>query len=680
MGGFRLGAPLRRGIMFGEKGGDMRPERLFGLLCRLGSGMPECDGGFYLVTDRGRFEGSRFVPESRETSEDRLKTTYRTPGGEYRLETVWSVDGKTGVVTREDSVTNETGDASVFFACLPRIVLSGDSYEIYGQASNWSAENRGVWRPLSAGTISFSNSSGRSCDSCTPFVFIRHTESRISAAIHVVPVGDWVIRASRISDSRASCVVVEAGLSDRDLHMTVGAGETIRLPRLVMYGTDGEPERGSADFQRYLIDYFGRAELPPLIYNTWFYRFDVLDTGALKAQAERAAELGCKVFVVDAGWFGRGEDWGNQVGDWRECRERAFRGGMKDFADHIRSLGMGFGLWMEPERACPGTPVYDDHPDWFLKEDTIVYDLTNPDVREHLCSELTRLVKTYGLCWMKLDFNSNMLRDLTGSNYYRYYRAEEELLSMIRERNPGVSFEGCSSGGMRSDFTSCLGFYHGFFLSDTVHPLECLRIRQGAASRVPPSYLGAWSVIHEASFDIVSYFDRDAKNRRKVLAAGDPWWDHTFDISADLAVKTGLMGEWGLSGDLLSYGDATRAAVRAGAGFYERHRRFMARSVCRLLTPPKGVSDFTGWCAAQYENIDGEGSLIFVFRLIDDTDEYIVFPEGIDPNVSYLVSDDGGTPDVMPGEDIISYGIKVKCRKRYEGRIISLAPDKKVSQ
>ena len=108
MGGFRLGAPLRRGIMFGEKGGDIRPERLFGLLCRLGSGMPECDGGFYLGTDRGRFEGSRFVPESRETSENRLKITYRTPGGEYRLETVWDCLREASQLPNPDDITSNT--------------------------------------------------------------------------------------------------------------------------------------------------------------------------------------------------------------------------------------------------------------------------------------------------------------------------------------------------------------------------------------------------------------------------------------------------------------------------------------------------------------------------------------------------------------------------------------------
>ncbi|MCR5262408.1 MAG: alpha-galactosidase [Clostridiales bacterium] len=667
-----LGAPGRRGILFAPRGAGMAPERFFGLICSAG-GMPECGGSFYLSTDKGRFEDRRIVPEGFTHDGEELRMTFLTSGGEYRLETVWRLDAGTGIVTRDDSLTNLGDEPSVIYACLPRIALSGDGYEIYGQASNWSAENQGSWRDLCAGSVTLSNSSGRSCDSCTPFAFIRHKQSRLAAAIHVRPVGDWIIRAGRISDGRASKTVIEAGLSDRDLHMTVAAGETIELPRLIFCGFEGEAERGSGDLQRYLIREYALDRLPPLVYNTWFYRFDILEPEELKEQAARAKELGCRVFVVDAGWFGAGEDWANQVGNWQECSERAFRGGMREFADYVRSIGMGFGLWMEPERACPGTPVYEEHPGWFLDEDAVVYDLTNPKVREHLCSELTRLVETYGLCWMKLDFNSNMLRDRTGSNYYRYFRAEEILMRMIRERNPGCTFEGCSSGGMRSDFHTCLSFYHGFFISDTVNPLECLRIRQGASLRALPSYLGAWTVIHETGFGIGSYFDRDRANRTKTLAAADPWWQRTVDVSADFAVKTALMGEWGLSGDLSSYGPGTAAAVKAGAAFYEEHREFLARSVFHPLTGIQSLNDFTGWTAAQYENADGKGSLIFVFRLIDDTEEYAVFPRNIDPDARYLVSADGEVSE-MSGWEINSIGVKVSCGARFGGVIVSIEP------
>ena len=667
-----LNARGQRGLVFAEDNGTIFLERFFGLPCTTQTGAPECAGNFYLVTDRGRFEGSRLILKHCGESDSGLRLIYETPGGEYRIHSAYQLDETTGVITRNDSLTNCTGDSSVVCACLPRITLQGGQYELYAQASNWSAENQGEWLPLSAGGVTLTNSAGRSTESGTPFACVRQKQTGTAAAIHVRPIGDWIIRARRVSEARATHWVIEAGLSDQDLHMTLAPGETIELPELLFVGFAGEVERYGEPFQRYLLNRYGRRTLPEMVYNTWFFEFDTLDVERLRQQALRAKELGCRVFVVDAGWFGAGADWSNQVGDWRECTERAFGGKMREFADFVRSNGMGFGLWMEPLRACKGMPVYEDHPDWFLEEDAIVYDLCNPAVREHLCGELTRLVETYGLCWMKLDYNSNMLRDRMGSNYYRYYLAEALFTAMIRERNPGCTFEGCASGGMRSDFHNCLSFYHGFFVSDTVHPIECLRIRQGVSLRMLPAYTGAWLVMQETPFSIGSYFTRNRTTRTKVLAAGDPWWDHTVDVTADFAVKLNLMGEWGLSGDLTSYGRDTFETVRRGIAFYEAHRAFLGRSVCHALTQVQSINDVTGWTALQYENIDGQGSLIFAFRMADDSNAFVVYPRNLDAARAYRVRIDEEDIGALTGEEILSEGVLIECASRYEGKIISI--------
>ncbi len=669
-----LSAAGVRGLVFSEDGGRVQLERFFGLPCAARTGVPECGGHFLLITERGRFEGARLPVTKYEAADAAVRVVSETPGGEYRVETVYRLDEETGVITRTDALTNLTGEASTIYACLPRFVLQGGQYELYAQASNWSAENHGAWLPLSAGGVVLTNSGGRSTESGTPFACLRQKQTGLAAAIHVRPVGDWIIRVRRVAEARATHFVLEAGLSDQDLHITLAPGETVELPELLFVGFEGEIERCGEPFQRYLLRRYGRGTLSEMVYNTWFFEFDTLDVERLRQQTLRAKELGCRVFVVDAGWFGAGEDWANQVGDWRECTARAFEGRMREFADFVRENGMGFGLWMEPERACKGTPVYEEHPDWFLEEDAIVYDLCNPVVREYLCGELTRLAETYGLCWMKLDFNSNMFRDRTGSNYYRYYRAEEELMAMIRARNPECTFEGCASGGMRSDFHNCLSFYHGFFVSDTVHPIECMRIRQGAGLRMLPAYTGAWLVMHETPFSIGSYFTRNRRTRTKVLAAGDPWWDHTVDVSADFAVKLNLMGEWGLSGDLTSYGGETFETVKKGAAFYEAHRDFLGRSVCHPLTAIQPINDETGWTAMQYENVDGEGSLIFVFRLADDGDTFVVFPKNVEQKRGYRVLVDEREMGTVTGAALLSAGISIRCASRYEGKIISILP------
>lgn len=661
-----------RGLLLREDAGAVLLEQFFGMACVTESPILECTGTFFLNTDLGRFEGNRFRLLGMEQTENTLRIRQETLGGEYALETVLTLCPATGVISRKDFLTNRLETETTVYACLPRVTLQGDQFELYGQAAGWCAENVGSWIPLTAGNHILTNTAGRTVDSATPFACIRHKATGLAVALHVLPIGDWIIQARRVAGSRKAHLVIEAGLSDQGLHMTVEPGETLQLPELLMFGFAGEVEQCAEPLQRYLLRRYDSHPLPGVVYNTWFHEFDILDVDRLKEQVLAAKKLGCRTFVIDAGWFGKGVDWANQVGCWEECTERAFGGKMRQFADFVRENGMGFGLWMEPERACEGTEVYETHPEWFLPEDSIVFDFSNPEVREYICDQLTGLVQKYDLCWMKLDFNSDMLRDRTGSNYYRYYVGEHEFMRMINERNPTCSFEGCAGGGLRSDFHSTLAFYHGFFCSDTPHPLETLRIRQGISLRMLTSYSGSWLIMQETPFHISSYQLRNREERTKVFACGDGWWQQTVDVSADFAAKVNLLGEMGLSGDLTSFGTETANTVRKAVEFYHDHQAFMGRSICHLLTKTQPLNDITGWTAMQYENVDGEGSLVFVFRLVDNAESFVVYPKNLEADRTYRVICDGQEQDSLTGAELAAFGITVHCPDRYSARLIEL--------
>ncbi len=671
---YYLGAPGKRGIAFAEEKGTIRVAQFFGMPGAVEPAAPECQGIFYLRTAAGRYEGEKLCLRGVEQSENRLCFHMQTMDGHYAIQTEFRLHTQTGVISRKDWLTNQAETADTVYACLPRVSLRDSGFELYGQFSAWSAENQGQWMPVHAGKTALGNSSGRSTDGATPFACLRQKNTGYGAAIHVIPVGDWVIQARRVAAQRAGFVVLEAGLLDDNLHMSMDAGETLELPELLFVGFQTEVEACGEPLQRYLLDRYGRKRLSGLVYNTWFFDFDVIEPERLRQQVPIARRLGCEYFVVDAGWFGKGTDWENQVGCWEECLEGAFRGGMADFADFVRASGMHFGIWMEPERACPGTEVYDRHPEWFLKADTIVYDLTREDVRAYLAGELTRLMKTYKLRWMKLDYNSNMFRDLTGSNFYRYYQGEKKLMEEICRRNPECYFEGCASGGLRTDIFNSLVNFSGHFVSDTVNPLECLRIRQNIAPRMLPAYTGTWSVLQETPMGIGTYFNHNRLTRTKTLSAGDPWWDYTVDVSADFAVKVDLMGQWGISGDISSFGEETQKTLEQAGKFYADHLDFMGRTVCHPLTRLQALHDLTGWTAMQYENVDGKGSLLFVFRLIDDGDELVLFPRNLEPETRYTVRCDGVGLGIMTGEMLTSRGLAVTCTKRYEAKIVEILP------
>ncbi len=671
-----LSGENHRGLVMEQTEKEVRLKSLFGLPGVESCPIPEANGLFFLHTDKGRFEADRWETIQVEDCADTLTVLQQTVDGAYQCKTVFTVEPSTGVISRKDYLSNCQDCETVVYACLPRMLLAGDQYDVFGQAAGWCAENQGAWEPLKVGNRVLTNTGGRTTDSATPFACIRHRSTGFAVALHVIPVGDWIIQARRLAGARTSYVVLEAGLSDRNLHMSVAPGETLALPELILYGFFEMIESSSETFQRYLLQRYPLSRISDPVYNTWFFDFDVIEIDRLKEQVLASKELGCKYFVIDAGWFGKGTDWENQVGCWEECQENAFRGRLREFGDFVRSQGMGLGLWMELERACRNTAVYEDHPEWFLDTDAIVYDMANPQVRDYLCSQLTRLVQAYELSWMKLDFNSNMFRDHTGSNYYRYYTGEHQLMEQICQANPSCSFEGCASGGLRSDFNNVLSFYHGHFASDTVHPLECLRIRQGICLRMLPSYAGTWIVLHEVPLGIGSYWEHNRKTRTKILSSGDPWWDYTFDVSADFAAKVNMVGEFGLSGDVTSLSAETSETIRKAVAFYSDHQKFLGRSICHCLTKLQDINDITGWTAVQQENIDGEGSILFVYRLVDDAESFIAFPKNINDDAMYLIRREDDSKQLMTGAEINCTGIYVQCPKRYSAKIVEVIPVK----
>ena len=80
-----------------------------------------------------------------------------------------------------------------------------------------------------------------------------------------------------------------------------------------------------------------------------------------EALAEKAASIGVERFVMDDGWFGQRKDDHAGLGDWYVNKEK-FPNGLKPLIDKVHSLGMDFGLWVEPEMVNPDSDLYRKHP------------------------------------------------------------------------------------------------------------------------------------------------------------------------------------------------------------------------------------------------------------------------------------------------------------------------------
>jgi alpha-galactosidase len=223
---------------------------------------------------------------------------------------------------------------------------------------------------------------------------------------------------------------------------------------------------------------------------------------------DAAAEVGCEYFVVDAGWFSTlQETWWTSVGEWKESPDRFPNGGFVKVVDHVRAKGMVPGLWLEMEVVGITSPVAKKFPDaWFFQRDgrrvidhdRYQLDYRNPEVRKHADGILDRVIRDYGVGYIKNDYNINagpgtdFKADALGDGLLEHNRAFLTWMDSVMERHPGLVVENCASGGMRMDYAS-LSHHSIQSTSDQTDYRLTGIIAAASASAVTPEQAAVWS-------------------------------------------------------------------------------------------------------------------------------------------------------------------------------------------
>lgn len=612
-----------------------------------------------------RFEGDDLKCVSFRRTKRGAEALNRIEGSGLELRTAWRIDPATGVVSRRDALANKNRGAVVITRCLARMAFPPGDYECYSQASRWCHENQGAWEPLRTG-VTLRHAPGRTTDQSTPYLALRAVGSSKGVAFHVIPCGNWTIRVIPVhqcGDLQPPCAVVELGMADENLHLALKSGEFLELPEILCQPLpDGEVQSGAPPLHRHLhAHHFSKAKPEaPVVYNTWFHEFDVLDVPRLRAQLVAAKEAGCEVFVVDAGWYGPGgPNWFAQAGDWREKPGAAFCGRMRAFASEVRSAGLGFGLWMEPERLGAEAPIRARHPEWFVPcGDSARIDLTRRAARAWLRREIGRLVETYDLAWMKVDFNFALDADASGRELHGYSAEWYRLLDEVRAAYPQTFFEGCSSGALRGDLNTMARF-DGHFLSDTVNPVDMLRISQGAWLRLPPGRITRWMAVRPAGQAVPRYGMSLADSPQTILTPCGPTWEPAETVDLNFSLLAAIPGIMGFSGDLAGLSPEYRGRIAAAVAFYKTWRRFIISAEGHLLTPPEPLTRHEGWIALQLQAKDD--SLVFVYRLGNAGAPPPMRLRSLDPNACYTVWRGFGTDapvKINGGADLMRDGLR----------------------
>jgi len=308
---------------------------------------------------------------------------------------------------------------------------------------------------------------GRSSNGTMPFFNLDMSDHGVIAAIGWT--GDWKARFYR-TDAE---VHMSAGM--RRTHLKLLPGEEIRLPRILLMFWHDDPMCGHTLFRQLILTHYspridGELVPMPLLNATWGanYADEHVDYG------RRWKEQGLPLerLWIDPGWYWFGADdeekensifthtWWKNVGNWRP-NPRYFPEGLKPVGDALDKMGIGFTMWIEPERVHRDAPWANEHPEWLLGPlgDSYLVNLGVPEARRTLTDLLSNLIAEGNIGFFRQDFNidprslweQNDAPDRVGITEIRHITGLYAMWDELRTRHPGLIIDNCSSGGRRID-------------------------------------------------------------------------------------------------------------------------------------------------------------------------------------------------------------------------------------
>ncbi len=372
---------------------------------------------------------------------------------------------------------------------------------------------------------------------------------------HVAWSGNHLLRVERSPDLGTTLGGGELLLPGE---VSLGEGEEYATP-WVVFGASDEGLDGLAHaFHVYERSLPAHPDHQPVVLNVWEAVWFDHDLPRLREIADRAAQVGIERFVLDDGWFhGRRDDTAG-LGDWW-VDPAVWPDGLAPLAEHVRSLGMQFGLWFEPEMVNPDSDLHRAHPDWILaagdrvpqlQRDQLVLDLSRPEVWQHVHDHVHQVLVATPVDYVKWDHNRELLEAGSGARggaagVHEQTLAFYRLIDALRALHPEIDWESCASGGGRVDL-SVLERTQRVWTSDMTDALARQHIQRWTSQLVAPEYLGA----HVSS--------------PVAHATG-----RTFGL--DFRAATALFGAFGVEWDLSTASEGELAAL---AGWVALHKRF----------------------------------------------------------------------------------------------------------
>ncbi len=570
-------------------------------------------------------------------------------------------DAETGILRRSATIENRTGGSitieqvSAATWNLPR----GDNYRLRYLTGRWAGEWTLQEQPIHPGKTVLESRRGTTGSQNNPWFAIDHEGDNDSehGGVWFGALGwsgSWQLT---IEQDMLQQVRINGGPNSFDFAYHLARGGKFETPAFYA----GYSNEGIGGASRLLHHFETDALLPGaptpklrrVLYNSWEATgFDVNEAGQM-ALAEKAASIGVERFVMDDGWFGQRKDDHAGLGDWY-VNPQKFPHGLAPLIDKVHSLGMDFGLWVEPEMVNPDSDLYRRHPDWVLNfpgrprtegRNQLVLNLARPDVRDYVFGFLDKLLTENQIAFLKWDYNRNwsepgwpaVAPEDQKNVYVDFIRNFYSILAELRAKHPGVEIESCSGGGSRVDL-GVMHFTDEVWPSDNTDAYDRLLIQNGFTYAYTPGVMMAW-------------------------VTDSPSWANQRSLSLEYRFLSSMQGSLGIGANLNKWTPEDMATARKMIEQYKSIRETVQRGdLYRLITPEHGSEQ------SVTESVARDRHEAIVFAFLHSSNEFYPYPrlhlQGLAPNAKYqLIALDGrvagDTPKQASGAYWMDRGIDV---------------------
>ncbi|WP_183809936.1 alpha-galactosidase [Tunturibacter empetritectus] len=604
----------------------------------------------------------------------RLKILLKDISREVYVELQYQVDAATGVLRRSAQVQNRTSSSLTIEQIaagtwdLPR----GTDYRLRYLTGRWAGEWSLHEQLIQPGKTILESRRGSTGDQNNPWFAIDRNGSndQDSGDVWFGALGWSGSWQMSIEQDEIQQIRITGGPNSFDFGYRLAAGEHLQSPNFYAgYSHDGI---GGASrlLHRFeissILPHGPDAKLRPVLYNSWEATEFKVDEAGQDTLAEKAASIGVERFVVDDGWFGQRASDRAGLGDWY-VNPVKFPHGLRPLIDKVHSLGMDFGLWVEPEMVNPDSDLYRKHPDWVLNftgrprsegRNQLMLNLARPDVRAYVFQFLDKLLDENDIAFLKWDYNRNwsepgwpaVAPDDQKKVYINYIQNLYSILDELRAKHPKVEIESCSGGGSRVDL-GIMRYTDEVWPSDNTDAFDRLLIQDGFTYAYAPGVMMAW-------------------------VTDSPTWVNQRSLSLEYRFLSSMQGSLGIGANLNNWkADDFETAKRMVEQYKQIRQTVQRGSLYRLISPQKGSEQ------SVTETVSEDQNHAVAFAFLHSSQMLYPFPRiylrGLRPDAMYRIASLDGklsadTPAVASGSFWMQYGVDVELRGDFQAAAFTL--------